>query len=681
MTPADRGKRSRSRPAGVAASAGRGPDAARRPGTARGPAPRDGRTRRFWRHPALASALAAFVLYLPGLGARYVWDDHLLIEQNPLLRGGAGLVRALTSDFWSASGGSGASGMWRPVVTLSYALDLRLAHGDPGWSHVVNALAHALCSALVATLALAAGAGGIAAGLAGLLFAALPAHLESVAWVSGRTDVFCALFFLLALWLDRRARARGRSWPGPAPLVALALALLSKETALPFVVVAAAAERIGSGERRPGALESARWLAPYALLTLAQLLVHRAWVEGPAGAAAVARGDALRGLGLMFPGYLAFAWPWFAHTPAVTLDVARASTLAVAGGAALHLAFVAWLAWLLWRRAAVALPLALFWLTLLPTLAVDLARGYLLYSERFFYLPSAGLAWAAAAGLAALVPGAGAGGTAPAWRAVARRAGLALLVALVAASAWATSARLPAWHDDASLFRAMAHDAPNSYMARTQWARQLALAGRVEEAALELAAARALDPARAEEPSVRAYVASRRGDWPAVLDGADAALARGSSDLEPRLLRATALLALDRRAEGAAALDSLRQRAPGNPAVESLWGQFLVSAGRAAEAYPVLARAAAMLPGDAAVAQALALAANDTGHHAEARAALERALGTDPSRYDAWLELARTCVALDDRAGALRALDQAGRLPAAADGRAAMLRAALGGAP
>ena len=77
------------------------------------------------------------------------------------------------------------------------------------------------------------------------------------------------------------------------------------------------------------------------------------------------------------------------------------------------------------------------------------------------------------------------------------------------------------------------------------------------------------------------------------------------------------------------------------------------------------------------LAFALGLAANDTGRHAEARAALGRAVRLAPGNYEAWLELARTCLALGDAPGAAAALASAERLPAAADGRAASMRAQL----
>src|SRR5439155_19049165 len=191
-------------------------------------------------HPSLWSAVLALVLYLPALGDGFVWDDHWLIEANPALRGGDGLLRALVSDFWAPTGS--ASGYWRPLVVLSYGLDGALSHWNAAWFHAVNLLAHAGTSAAVAALATASGAGTLGSLAAGAWFAASPTHVESVAWIAGRTDVQCALLFLLALALDRRGRAAGRSRPGAGSLGLFGAALLAKETALVFLPVVALAE-------------------------------------------------------------------------------------------------------------------------------------------------------------------------------------------------------------------------------------------------------------------------------------------------------------------------------------------------------------------------------------------------------------------------------------------------------
>lgn len=76
--------------------------------------------------------------------------------------------------------------------------------------------------------------------LAGLLFAIHPLHPEPVTWISGRTDVLAACFYLGAFVFFLRFRqVRLKGWAA-ASLLCFALALMSKEAAitLPLVLLA-----------------------------------------------------------------------------------------------------------------------------------------------------------------------------------------------------------------------------------------------------------------------------------------------------------------------------------------------------------------------------------------------------------------------------------------------------------
>ncbi|MBI5709734.1 MAG: hypothetical protein HZC42_05415 [Candidatus Eisenbacteria bacterium] len=625
--------------------------------------------RPLWAHPALWVALATVALYLPGLRHGFVWDDQRLIATNPLLRSGPGLARLLLGDFWLTSGLE-ASGFWRPLVTLSYALDGLVGRWSPEWFHAMNLLAHAAAAALVTLLALQDRVPRSASLAGGLLFATLPAHVESVAWISGRTDVYCAAFFLLALLLDRRARARGARGPGLGAPLALALALLAKETAVCFAGLAALALWSDARATPRSWRARARWLAPYAAVTVLYLLAH-AWMARaaplPARIDPLLRERGTWAAWTMFPGYLAFLWPGFPHSPAVTLRLPDSPwSPAVLGGAAAQAAFVAALAVLAWRRARAALPLALFWLTLLPPTVVMFAQSHLLFAERFLFLPSAGLAWAAALGLGAVGRG----------RATRIAAG-ALTALLVGWGALVTLRLLPAWASDETLFQAMTVVQPRNAMGHVQWARVLAARGREREAAAELDAAAALDPTRPEVHSVRALIHYRHGDWARVLEEAERALALDSLLLEPRLARATALLRLGRVATAQAALERLWVEAPGDPAVGSLLGQALARQRRPAEAVPLLEDAARRAPGDPDLQFALGMAAGALGRLPAARAAFEAAVRADSGFYDAWLRLALACALLRDTEARDRALARAAACPEARDGRAADLRRRL----
>src|SRR6185369_7208454 len=90
-----------------------------------------------------------------------------------------------------AQAGAGAS-YWRPLVTLSFWLDLKLFPAAPQFGmHLVTLLWHALAATLVARALerwtrAETTPGRLACWLAALVWAVLPAKAENVAWISGR---------------------------------------------------------------------------------------------------------------------------------------------------------------------------------------------------------------------------------------------------------------------------------------------------------------------------------------------------------------------------------------------------------------------------------------------------------------------------------------------------------------
>lgn len=158
----------------------------------------------------LVPALVALALYARTLGSTFVWDDLDLIVRHAALHG-SGWPRLLTQDFWQATGGG--TGMWRPLVTLSYRVDGVLSGWQPWLYHLVNAVSLTTAAGLLARIALARALPAWAALAAGLVYATAPALSESTAWVAGRTDAFAALFTLVALLLARNARERRSRTP------------------------------------------------------------------------------------------------------------------------------------------------------------------------------------------------------------------------------------------------------------------------------------------------------------------------------------------------------------------------------------------------------------------------------------------------------------------------------------
>jgi tetratricopeptide (TPR) repeat protein len=608
----------------------------------------------------VGAAVFAFLLYLPSLGGGFLRDDHFLIERHPYLRAAGWLGKLLAADFWAPV--SGATGMWRPVVVLSYWVDGRLGGWTPLWFHVVNTLAHALTTGMLAMLAASSGAGLAATWLCALAFAAMPAHVESVAWISGRTDVFCALFGIAALWLDVRARGEGRAWPGPLPLLALALSLMSKEVSLPLLGVLAVSE--WTRERPPGwsGLRSVRWLAPYAAVTAVYLVLHRVLAPDPGLISVhdVQSHVASRGaVWALFPGYIAFLWPWFPHSPDRAAPLMSANPgIETAIGALGVAALAALLLVLLWRRWRGAAALALILFPLGPPLVLAATRGYGLYGERHMYLPSAGVVWVLA--LALPVLGSSLGGR------TGRRAAGALAAVLVVGSAVETLRAFPAYHDDGAMYRTMAEHEPDNPMGFLGLAGVLTQSGRLDDAVVALDRAERIDPMAAGVYVGRAAVEERRHAWEAMLMNAERALAIDPKLQAARLERALALMRMQRLPEAGRELDQLRAEYPGHPEVGTVWGQYLFATGRPREALPVLLAAAQLIPGDPGLWDAIGMTSVRLGRRQEALAAFEHVVAITPDYLEGWMRLAAACQMVGDVPGRERALARANELPGGA---------------
>ena len=98
---------------------------------------------------ALACALAAVALaYALTPFGGFVWDDHSLIAEDPAVLTLRPIWYYFSHLFWSGPL-SVEQRYYRPLVTLSYALERRLWGEWPGGYHVTNLLLHLGCVALV----------------------------------------------------------------------------------------------------------------------------------------------------------------------------------------------------------------------------------------------------------------------------------------------------------------------------------------------------------------------------------------------------------------------------------------------------------------------------------------------------------------------------------------------------
>src|SRR6266850_283910 len=164
----------------------------------------------------------AFGCYARALHGPLLYDDLNAIVVNQLVSD-LDVAGIFTTPSWWW-GGQGHVAAYRPLTTLTFAVQYALSGTEPFGYHLVNALLHgAVCLTLAVLLGRLTDNPRLG-WLAGLLFAAHPVHTEAVASVVGRAEEMAALFALGAwlLVLEGRRRAGPQaSWVAAGAVVLL----------------------------------------------------------------------------------------------------------------------------------------------------------------------------------------------------------------------------------------------------------------------------------------------------------------------------------------------------------------------------------------------------------------------------------------------------------------------------
>ena len=544
----------------------------------------------------LVVAVAAAMAYAGTLTFDFVWDDTLLIQRSHQLHYWRDLLPALSTHFWAEVQES--SHYYRPLVTLSFFLDLSVWGLNPLGFHLTNLLAHLGASLAVLALAHRLSGSELAAGATGLLFALHPLHTEPVAFVSGRTDVLATLFFLIAVLGYARWRDTGSRAACAGSLVSFFLALGAKEVAVTLPLVLALYDWTRSGgERRPAA--AARALGRYSLYG-AVLLVYvaiRAWALGGLADATEAAWAPLyvRVLtGIKIIGWYAWLvlvpYPANAYYPIVPTGWPPPPTWWLPAGvlvATLGLTTVA-----LRFAPVVGFGALWFWITLIPSAGVNfLPLSAPIMAERFLYLPSVGFCLVAGLAIGRLLREIETGDATGPARQV-RPVPAAALAALLVTYALSTLWRNESWKDDYRLYLNMVETSPEAALPHVNLAFTQLQKGEVASAREHLARAVEILPQN------------------------------------PRALVGLALAqtVLGEREAGLVHALKAYAYAPKNPNVLATLGAVYLYRDEPARAVVHLEDALKLNPNQPNAVLNLALAQAKLGHHAEAEQALGRGL-------------------------------------------------------
>jgi protein O-mannosyl-transferase len=187
----------------------------------------------------LLITVAVAACYANTLDNDFVHDDRVEILDNPLIKDPSNLKRILTSPAWAFLQDTGdpvGSNYYRPVQYLSYMALYRIGGTAPWGYHLYKLILHLGVCILFFWIGLRL-VGFQGALISALLMAVHPANTEAVSWISGITDVTCALFFLVSFYCFLMDEER----PSVGWLVGMQVAffagMFSKETMATYIPV------------------------------------------------------------------------------------------------------------------------------------------------------------------------------------------------------------------------------------------------------------------------------------------------------------------------------------------------------------------------------------------------------------------------------------------------------------
>jgi tetratricopeptide (TPR) repeat protein len=581
---------------------------------------------------ALALSLLALLLYNPVTEYGFVnFDDPAYVTGNRHIQ--AGLTWHTVA--WAFRATEHAN--WHPLTWLSHTLDYQLFHLKAAGHHYDSVLLHVVCVVLLFLfLESATGLVGRSA-IVAALFAVHPINVESVAWISERKNVLCAVFFFLGLWAYEWYAQNPNLKRYLAVAFSFALALMSKPMAITFPCLLLVLdywplERMrefgsnGSTTSSPHPARALRWLVlekvPLLLFSAASGVItviaqksggaFRTQYEFPLRAENAVVSYA-RYIGKLFwPTRLAALYPFPRNgVPAWEIALSVLVLLAISGAVLL-------------QRHRRYLAVGWFWLlgTLVPVIGL-VQVGEQSMADRYAYIPFVGLFIAIVWGI---------GDWAESRRIAQRYTAFAALLALVVLAA-VTRTQMKYWESSTALWaHTLAVTGPN-FVAEDNMGAELIGEGKIDAARVHFQAAIDINP---QDPFSQLDIGvcdQRMGDLQSAIAHYQAAL-RTSTET---LLRSTALSNLGSTYRLAGNYDAARENYtavlrsdPQN--VVSLIGLGLIAQknGDFNGASSYYSRAAAAEPW-AVNYLLLAQALHKAGRNSEAAAAFEQAKRIAPS--------------------------------------------------
>ncbi len=154
--------------------------------------------RKLIRQPIVLLLLIGSILYLPSLSGPFFWDDEQFIYKNQFVHQ-FDLTHIFTQS--TTAGAGVVSNYYRPLTSISFALDYQIWHNHPFGYHLTNLCLHVSAAILLFLFLKSLTKRERFSWWISFIFLIHPLQTEAVAYINSRGDSFYALLTFLGLWL------------------------------------------------------------------------------------------------------------------------------------------------------------------------------------------------------------------------------------------------------------------------------------------------------------------------------------------------------------------------------------------------------------------------------------------------------------------------------------------------
>lgn len=217
-------------------------------------------------------AIVSFSIYSNSIKNEYVLDDISAIKENFVVKQGISAIPLILKTPYRFGYWVHKDNLYRPLSLVMFAVEWQFFPDNPSVSHFINVLLFTISTTMLFLMLCKMFQGNfIVPFVCSLLFAAHPIHTEVIANIKSRDEILALLFLITTIWSAIIYFEKKSMFMLAGSAISYGLALLSKESAITFLLLVPAA---GYFFTKPAVKNFIFFISAFSAVSLIYILVR-----------------------------------------------------------------------------------------------------------------------------------------------------------------------------------------------------------------------------------------------------------------------------------------------------------------------------------------------------------------------------------------------------------------------